>query len=132
MPRNPQRKPKPRASELSGSVLQRRVVEGQLLQRFAEILEVVGADREQTGVNLRLDAFEAGQHFNVRRGAEGQGVTDRSTVNVFDACDDEAHFAGLQINGRGMFRVEDTPTLSTRCILPVDLTRILSPFFTRP
>ncbi|CRM83609.1 hypothetical protein [Pseudomonas sp. 22 E 5] len=40
-------------------VLQRRVVEGELLQRFAEIFEVVGADREQAGVNLRLDAFEA-------------------------------------------------------------------------
>ena len=26
----------------------------------------------------------------------------------------------------------NTPTLSTRWILPVDLTRILSPFFTRP
>ena len=62
MPRKPQRKPKPSASELSGVYCSDGVVEGQLLQRFAEVFEIVGADREQTGVNLRLDALEAWQH----------------------------------------------------------------------
>jgi hypothetical protein len=75
MPRKPQRKPKPRASELSG-VLQRRVVQGQLCS-VAEVFEVVGADREQAGVDLRLDAFEAGS-IDVRGRAQGQGVTHRA------------------------------------------------------
>nr|BFE94517.1 hypothetical protein GCM10020185_50530 [Pseudomonas brassicacearum subsp. brassicacearum] len=46
-------------------VLQGRVVQGQLLQGFAEILEIVGADREQAGIDLRLDAFETWQHIDV-------------------------------------------------------------------
>nr|GFD53631.1 hypothetical protein [Tanacetum cinerariifolium] len=66
----------------------------------------VGADRKQTGVNLRLNAFETRQHFDVRRGAQGQGVTDRCTVNVLDACDDEAYFACLQIDRSRVLGVE--------------------------
>jgi hypothetical protein len=89
-------------------VLQRRVVQGELLQRFAEIFEVVGADREQTGIHLRLNAFETRQHVDVRRGAQGQGVAHWRTVNVLDAGDDEAYFTGLQVNGSGVFRVEHT------------------------
>jgi len=87
-------------------VLQRRVVQGQLLQRIAEVLEVVGADREQSGVDLRLDFLEAWQHFDLRGRGQGQGVTDRGTVDVLDAGDDEAHFAGLQVGGLGVFRGE--------------------------
>ncbi|MNZ36217.1 hypothetical protein D3C78_536310 [compost metagenome] len=89
-------------------VLQRRIVEGELLQRLAEVFEVVGADREQAGVHLRLNALEAWQHVDVRRRAQGQGVAHWRTVNVLDAGDDEAYFTGLQVNGRGVFRVEYT------------------------
>src|SRR5450830_1637184 len=87
-------------------VLQRRVVERQLLQGFTEVFEVVGAHREQAGVNLRLDALEARQHVYIRGRAQGQGVTDRCTVNVLDTGDDEAYFTGLQVSGSGVLGVE--------------------------
>ncbi len=87
-------------------VLQRRIVERQLLQGFTEVFEVVGAHWEQAGVNLRLDAFETRQHVNIRGGVQGQGVTDRRTVNVLDTGDDEANFTGLQVSGSGVLGVE--------------------------
>ncbi|MNM57247.1 hypothetical protein D3C81_684440 [compost metagenome] len=78
------------------------------MQGFTEVFEVVGADREQTGVHLRLDALEAWQHVDVRGRTQGQGIAHWRTVNVLDAGDDEAYFTGLQVNGSGVFRVEYT------------------------
>ncbi|MCY1173652.1 hypothetical protein D9M73_138190 [compost metagenome] len=78
------------------------------MQRFAEIFEVVGADREQTGVNLRLNTLEAWQYINVRRRAQGQGIAHWRTVNVLDAGDDEAYFTGFEVSGLGVLGVEHT------------------------
>ncbi len=89
-------------------VLQRRVIEGQLLQRLTEVLEIVGADREQARVDLRLDLLEARQHLHLWGRRQGQGVADRRTMNVLDAGDDEAHFTGLEVSGGGVFRGEYT------------------------
>ncbi|MNZ64179.1 hypothetical protein D3C78_823450 [compost metagenome] len=87
-------------------VLQGGVVQGQLLQGFAEVLEVIGADREQAGVDLRLDALEARQHVHVRRVGQSQGVANRRAMDVLDAGDDEAHFAGLEVGHLGVLRGE--------------------------
>ena len=89
-------------------VLQCRVVEREFLQGFAEVLEIVGADREQAGIYLRLDALEAGQHLHVRRAGERQGIAHRRTMDILDPGDDEAHFAGLEIGGGGVLGREHT------------------------
>ena len=62
-PRKPQRKPKPSASEVSGSQRQRRVVERELLERVAQVRVVVGVDREQAAEDHRLDLAVAGQRL---------------------------------------------------------------------
>ena len=77
-------------------VEQRGVVERQLGERVAEVLVVVGVDREHAGVDLRLDLLEAGQHFHVRRLGVGQGVAHRRAVDVLDGGAHPAHLAGFQ------------------------------------
>ena len=62
-PRNPQRKPNPSASEVSGSQRQRRVVERELLQRVAQLRVVVVVHREQAAEHHRLDVAVAGQRL---------------------------------------------------------------------
>ena len=47
---------------------ERGVVEAQLVEAVAELLEVVGVDREQAAEDDRLDQLEAGQRLR-RRGA---------------------------------------------------------------
>ncbi|PRD36405.1 UNVERIFIED_CONTAM: hypothetical protein NCL1_08904 [Trichonephila clavipes] len=81
---------------------QRRVVQRQLRQRVAERLVVVRGDREQAGVDLRLDLLEAGQHFHAGRGRQRQRVADRRAEDVLDAGDDEADLASLQQTGFGV------------------------------
>ena len=76
-PRKPQRKPKPSASEVSGSHVQRGVVERQLLERVAQVRVLVGVDREQAAEDHRLDVAVAGQRLGRRRRAlRGQRVAD--------------------------------------------------------
>ena len=87
-------------------VLQRRVVEGQLLQGVAEVLEIVRADREQARVDLRLDPLEARQDLDVRRVVQGQRIAHRRAVDILDTGDDEAHLARLQVDGLGVLRSE--------------------------
>ncbi len=65
-PRKPQRKPKPSASEVSGSQRQRGVVERELLQRVAQLGVLVGVDREQAAEDHRLDLAVAGQRLGGR------------------------------------------------------------------
>src|SRR5690606_998159 len=101
-------------------VLQRSIVEGQLLQCIAEIFEVIRADREQAGIDLWLDPLEARQHFDIWGSGQGQGVAYRRPVNVLDTSDDEAHLAGLEVGGTGVLRVEHA--------YAVDLMRLASGF----
>src|SRR5690606_24718658 len=101
-------------------VLQRSIVEGQLLQCIAEIFEVIRADREQAGIELWLDPAEARQHFDIWSSGQGQGVAYRRPVNVLDTSDDEAHLAGLEVGGTGVLGVEHA--------YAVDLVRLASGF----
>ena len=89
-------------------VLQRRIVQRQLLQRVTEVFKVIGADREQARIHLRLNTLETGQYINIRRRAQGQGIAHWRTVNVLDTGDDETYFTGFQVGSGGVFRVEYT------------------------
>ena len=62
-PRKPQRKPKPSAALLSISKREAGVVEAQLADAFAQLLEVGRVDREQAAEHHRLDFLEAGQRL---------------------------------------------------------------------
>src|SRR5690606_19527222 len=87
-------------------ILQRGIVERQLLQCLAEILEIVGTDRKQTGVDLRFDTLETRQHIHIRSRGQGQSIAHRGAMDVLDAGNDEAHLAGLEIGGLTVFRGE--------------------------
>ena len=58
-PRKPQRKPKPRASEVSGSHESAASFSDQLFERVAQVRVVVGVDREQAAEDHRLDVAVA-------------------------------------------------------------------------
>ena len=62
-PRKPQRKPKPSASEVSGSQESAASLSDELLQRVAQVGVVVGVDREQAAEDHRLDLAVAGQRL---------------------------------------------------------------------
>ena len=108
MPRKPQRKPKPSGRSFPGCTAATESLRVSFLQRFAEILEVVGADREQTGVNLRLNQFEAGLRFKHPGSSSGSGCRRPCAVDFLDAGDDKAHFAGLKGIVWRRFRGEHT------------------------
>ena len=97
MPRKPQRKPKPSAVGVLRLEVQRRVVEPQLLQRLAEVREVVGVDREQAGEHARLHLLEARQAVLAGLRGSGQRVADRRAVDVLDAAHHEADFARSEL-----------------------------------
>ena len=86
--------------------LQRSIVQRQLLQRLAKILEIIRTDRKQAGINLRLDLLEPRQRIDIRGIGQGQGIAHRRTMNVLDTGDNEAYFTGLQVNSFGMLGVE--------------------------
>ena len=71
-PRNPHRKPKPSAAELSGSIGQRGVVELELDQRVAQRCVLLGVGRKQAAEDHRLDLAIAGQRLSTP-GLDGIG-----------------------------------------------------------
>ncbi len=95
-PRKPLRKPKPSADEVSGSYVDRRVVEHELAERVLEILVVGGVDREQAGEHHRLDRLEAGQRRGARAVGVGHGVADPGVRDVLDRRGEDADLAGLE------------------------------------
>ena len=109
-PRNPQRKPNPSASEALGFVEQGRVVQGQLRERLAQALEVVGVDREHAGVDLRFHPGETRQGLDVRAARVHERVADRSAPDRLDAGHDIADLAGRQ-RGAGLAFRREVPDL---------------------
>ena len=77
-----------------GLVVQRRVVQVQLLERVAQRLVLVGFHRVEAGEYLRLDFLEA-RAAALRRGVRprGQRVADLGGARFLDAGDDEADLA---------------------------------------
>src|SRR5205085_6506370 len=76
---------------------ERGVVEAQLVQRVAELLEVVGVDREEAAEDHRLDELEPGQRCG--RGALriGDGIADAGLGDFLDLRGDEADLAGAEL-----------------------------------
>ena len=95
-----------------GLVVQRAVVELELLQRVAQLVVLAGLGRVQAGEHLRLDLLEAGQRLGGRAGVvrqlllERDGVADLGGLQLLDAADDEAHLAGLEHLARHRLRRE--------------------------
>ena len=106
-PRKPQRKPKPERVDGLGLPGQRGVVEGELLERVAQVRVVVGVDREQAAEHHRLDLAVAGQRLGDRAALGGQRVADAQPGDVLDPGDQEADLAGVQRGGRGHLRGEE-------------------------
>src|SRR5581483_4420676 len=91
-PEEPAPEPEPECRGPRGLVREARVVEPQLLERVAEIREVVAFDRVETAENHRLRLAVAGQWVGgpcrVGDGLAGAGLAD-----VLDARDEVADLA---------------------------------------
>src|SRR5688572_17381534 len=74
-----------------------RVVEAQLVQRVAQLLELGGVGREQAAEHDRLDLLEAGQRLGRRLAGVGDGVADAGLGDVLDLGGDEADLAGAEL-----------------------------------
>ena len=123
-PRKPQRKPKPSASEVSGSQRQRRVVERELLQRVAQLRVVVVVHREQAAEHHRLDVAVAGQRLGGRVGRDRQRVADREAADVLDAGDQVAHLARAELRSAGSWSGVKKPMSSMSASVPLAIARI--------
>ena len=83
-----------------GLVVQRRIVELELLQRVAQRVVLAGLGRIEPGEHLRLDFLEAGQRLGRGGGRaagagldQRDGVADLGGLQFLDAGDDVAHLA---------------------------------------
>ena len=83
MPRKPQRKPKPRPSLTLRLIGEAGVVEPQLAEGLAQVLEIVVVDRVEAAEDHRLRLLVAGQRpRSVGLQGVGDGVAD---VDVAEA-----------------------------------------------
>ena len=73
------------------------VVEAELVEAVAQLLEVVGVDREQAAEDDRLDELEAGQSLRGRPLRVGDGVADARLGDFLDLRGDEADLAGAEL-----------------------------------
>ena len=71
----------------------RRVVQPQLLERFAQLGVLMALDRIQAREDHRLQLFEAGKRFGRRPVRFGDRVADLGVADGLDVRDDEADFA---------------------------------------
>ncbi len=71
------------------------VVEGQLLERVAQVFVAVGVDREEAAEDHRPHLAVALQGLARRAARRGQGVADAQLGDVLDAGDQVADVAGL-------------------------------------
>ncbi len=74
-------------------VVQRRIVQFELVERVAQRFVLVGFHRVEPGEHLRLDVLEAGQRGCCRPRRERHRVADLGRVDLLDARDDETDFA---------------------------------------
>ncbi len=77
-------------------VLQRGVVQLQLLERLAQGVVLVRLDRVESGEDLGFDLLEAGKRPVRRALRQGDRVADLGGGQFLDAGDDEAHLARRQ------------------------------------
>ena len=98
MPRNPQRKPKPRASEVSGSKVKLASLSDELLEGRAEVLELVVRGREEAAEDdlHRAPGSPAGPRWPAAR-ALGDRVADPDVGEPLDVGDDVADLADPQL-----------------------------------
>ncbi|MCY1171193.1 hypothetical protein D9M73_112970 [compost metagenome] len=73
------------------------VVEAQLADAFAQLLEIIGVDREQAAEHHRLDFLEARQRLGGGALGVGDGVADAGLRDFLDLRRNEADFAGAEI-----------------------------------
>src|SRR6185369_1435356 len=73
------------------------VVEAKLVEAVAELLEVVGVDREEAAENDRLDLLEAGERTGGGALGIGDGVADAGLGDFLDLRGDEADLAGAEL-----------------------------------
>ena len=64
---------------------ERRVVQRQLCQRIAEVLEIVGGDGEHARIDLRFGPRETRQRGDIHRTRGHQGVSHRCAAYLLDA-----------------------------------------------
>ncbi len=72
------------------------VVELQLLDGVAQVLEVGGVDREQAAEDHRLGGLEAGQRLGGALALGGDGVADAGVADLLDRGGEEADLAGAE------------------------------------
>ena len=75
---------------------ERGVVEAQLVEAVAELLELGGVDREQAAEDHRLDQLEAGQGGLGGAAGVGDGVADAGLGDFLDLRGDEPDLAGAE------------------------------------
>jgi hypothetical protein len=76
--------------------LQGGIVQAQLVQGLAQVVEILRADREQAGKDPWLDLLEARERTFRRLLGVGEGVADLGTGDVLDAGNDVADLTNLQ------------------------------------
>ena len=86
---------------------ERGVVQLQLLERVAQVGELVGLDREQAAEHHRLDLAVARQRLGGRAGLGGERVAHAQLRHVLDAGDEVADLAGAQRLDRHHLRAEE-------------------------
>ena len=105
-PKNPQRKPNPKASDVSGSKVNAASLRLSFSERLAEFWILLGVGRVQPAEHDRLGRFEAGNDVFGRPLGEGESVAYLRVGDIFDARREPPHFAGVQHVGHGQTRLK--------------------------
>ena len=134
-PRNPQRNPKPERARRLGLVGEARVVEPQLLERLAQVGELVAVDRVEPAEHHRLGVAVALQRLGAERVTVGDGLARAGLADVLDAGDEVADLAGAE-RGRPAWSGRRTPTSSASWVALACMKRSRAavrsvPFMTR-
>ena len=96
-PRKPQRNPKPRAVARLGLVGDARVVQLELLERLAQVRELVPVDRVQAAEHHGLRVLVALERLEGGPASLGDGLADPGLAHVLDAGDEVAHLARAEL-----------------------------------
>ena len=94
-----------------GLVAERRVVQGQAVERVTKVLVAVGVEREQAAEDHRLHLAVAGQRLGRRLPPAGQRVADSEPGDVLDPGDHVAHLARALIPCAGRICGTKNPML---------------------
>ena len=97
MPRKPQRKPKPSASEDSGSNVKLESIEGQFLQGGSQVVELIIGGRKQAAKDYRHRLFVSRESLLGRPGRLCDRVADSDIREPLDVGDDVADLPHPQL-----------------------------------